>query len=243
MQPSGSVTSLIRGLSVQDRLILEVSLTLRPTTSVGSLNATSSPVSEDGASPSATRCSQTIDLFGQDHAPASHSLPPEKAKHQAMNATSGPTGSNLSELADRQSSLANRLKRQLDGVGSTLFTLIWRQKVTPLGRPYYQLQASGLRTKEIGFGSLPTPTARDWQDQARLTVLSRLDLRPSSGGAIAEAARNNSFAGWVGGQSGNCQPMLFTGDDGLSSKVAKLRAAGNAIVPQVAAEFIKASMS
>jgi hypothetical protein len=74
-----------------------------------------------------------------------------------MNATFGPTGSNLSELADRQSSLANKLKRQLDGVGSTLFSLIWRQKATPLGRPYFQLQASARRTSDNDCGSWQTP--------------------------------------------------------------------------------------
>jgi hypothetical protein len=150
-------------------------------------NAISSLALAAGASPSATRCSQTIDLFGQDHAPASPSPQPEKAKHQAMNATSGPLGSNLSELADRQSSLANRLKRQLDGAGSTLFALTWRKKATPLGRPYYQLQASALRQTGQGCSSWQSPRARGdaggqrWQngeprnleDQARMFGLMR----------------------------------------------------------------------
>jgi hypothetical protein len=103
------------------------------------------------------------DLFGPEVAHANPSPQPEKAKHQAMNATSGPTGSNLSGLADRQSSLANRLKRQLDGVGSTLFTLTWRQKATPLGRPYFQLAASGHRTSgnDCGFQELTTAANED----------------------------------------------------------------------------------
>jgi hypothetical protein len=111
-------------------------------------------------------------LFGQDHALANPSQPPEKAKHQAMNATSGPLGLNLSELADRQSSLANRLKRQLDGAGSTLFTLTWRKKATPLGRPYYQLAASGLPIAVHAYGSSPpTLLNRDYRhgmSQAKL---------------------------------------------------------------------------
>jgi hypothetical protein len=119
--------------------------------------AISSPASEDGSSPS--RCPDTPDLFGQDHAPANPSPQQEKAKHQAMNATSGPNGSGLSEQFDRQSSLANKLKRQLDGAGSTLFTLTWRKKATPLGRPYYQLVASGRRTSDNDCGSWPTPRA------------------------------------------------------------------------------------
>jgi hypothetical protein len=155
-----------------------------PTTFVNIRNATSSQGSEDGASPSDLRCGLTIDLFGQEAVPASPSPQPEKAKHQAMNATSGPNGSDLSELADRQQSLANRLKRQLDGVGSTLFTLTWNRKATPLGRPYYQHVASERRTEGIDFGSLPSPMARDWQDRTRPERLSYHDKRESGGGIL-----------------------------------------------------------
>jgi hypothetical protein len=118
---------------------------------------------------------QTTDLFGQEVAPANRSLQQARDKHLAMNATSGPTGSSLSELADRQLSLANRLKRQLDGVGSTLFTLIWNRKATPLGRPYYQLAASARRTSDSDYGSWPTPNAgpqndgdTTWQDRRKI---------------------------------------------------------------------------
>ena len=38
------------------------------------------------------------------------------------------------------------------------------------------------------------------------------------------------------------QPILRVLDDGISAKVGKLRAYGNAIVPQVAAEFIRAAL-
>jgi len=121
----------------------------------------STPLQElqGGTLPSSSQPGPTTDLFGRAHAPASPSPQPEKAKHQAMNATSGPSGSGLSEQFDRQSSLASRLKRQLDGVGSTLFTLTWKRKVTPYGRPYYQLAASGHRTSDSDCGSWPTPTA------------------------------------------------------------------------------------
>lgn len=127
------------------------------TTSMATRNAISLPALQAGALPSDLPDGPMIDLFGRALAPASPSPPLEREKHQAMNATSGPTGSNLSELADRQQSLANRLKRQLDGVGSTLFTLIWRQKATPLGRPYCQLVASGRRTSDSDCGSWQTP--------------------------------------------------------------------------------------
>jgi hypothetical protein len=159
MQSSGSETSLPGDTSPQATLTSGALLTLSPTISEAIPNATSSQASLDGASPCDLPDGPITDLFGQDHAPASPSPQPEKAKHQAMNATSGPTGSSLSELADRQSSLANRLKRQLDGAGSTLFTLTWRKKATPLGRPYYQLAASGRRTSDSDCGSWASPNA------------------------------------------------------------------------------------
>jgi hypothetical protein len=158
--PSGCETSSEKGLSQTAKWMSDLYATCECQICVTSRNAISSPVSADGATPSASRCSQTIDLFGQDHAPASPSPQPEKAKHQAMNATSGPNGSDLSEQFDRQSSLANKLKRQLDGVGSTLFTLTWKRKATPLGRPYYQLAASARRTSDNDCGSWATPVGQ-----------------------------------------------------------------------------------
>jgi hypothetical protein len=155
--PSGCETSSEMGLSRQAKSINATLGKSMLATLTASHNAISSQGSEDGATPCASRCTQTIDLFGQDHVPASPSPLPEKAKHQAMNATSGPNGSDLSEQFDRQSSLANRLKRQLDGVGSTLFNLTWKKKATPLGRPYYQLAASGRRTSDNDCGSWQTP--------------------------------------------------------------------------------------
>jgi hypothetical protein len=165
--PSGCETSSERGLSHQAKSINATLGKSMLATLTASHNAISSQGSEDGATPSVSRCTQTIDLFGQDPAPASPSPQPERAKHQAMNATSGPNGSDLSAQFDRQSSLANRLKRRLDGVGSTLFTLTWRRKATPLGRPYYQLAASGRRISGSDFGSWATPSARDWKAEDR----------------------------------------------------------------------------
>jgi hypothetical protein len=156
---NGCETSSEKGLSQTERLTSDQSATCKRVTWLGTPKPISLPALEDGPSPSATRCSQTIDLFGQDHAPASPSPQPEKAKHQAMNATSGPSGSSLSAQFDRQSSLANRLKRQLDGAGSTLFTLTWKRKATPLGRPYYQLAASARRISGNDCGSWATPMA------------------------------------------------------------------------------------
>ena len=82
-----------------------------------------------------------------------------------MSGTSGPTGSNLSELADRMSLLANRLQARLAWGGSTEYSMTWKRKVTPHGRVYYQLVASGRRTSGPGSSGLASgwrsPTATD----------------------------------------------------------------------------------
>lgn len=155
--PSTSATSSPLDSSRQDMLTIDQLPTCNPQTSTDSINATSSQGSADGPTPCASPDGMTLDLFGQEVAPANPSQPQVQAKHLEMNATSGPSGSNLSEQFDRQSSLANKLKRQLDGVGSTLFTLTWKRRATPLGRPYYQLVASGPRTSDNDFGSWATP--------------------------------------------------------------------------------------
>ena len=158
-QPNGCETSSQKDSSRPETLTSDPLSMSSPTISKATRNAISSPASVAGATRSDLQDGPTTDLFGQEVAPASPSQPPGKEKHQAMNATSGPLGSDLSRLADQNESLGNRLKRLLDGVGSTLFTLTWRKKATPLGRPYYQLVASGHSTLDSGCGSWPTPRA------------------------------------------------------------------------------------
>jgi hypothetical protein len=179
--PSGCETSSEKGLSHQAK---SINATLGKSileTLTASHNAISSPASVDGATPSASRCTQTIDLFGQDHAPANPSPQPEKAKHQAMNATFGQLGLSLSEQLDRQQSLVSKLKRRLDGVGFTLFTLTWKQKATPYYRPYYQLAVSGRRISDNDCGSWPTPNAGPQNDGDTTWQQRRVELKAKHG--------------------------------------------------------------
>jgi hypothetical protein len=103
------------------------------------------------------------DLFGPAPAPASPSQPPARARQAMTNATCGLRGHLSSASAALEQSLVSRLRQRLDGAGSILFSLTWKRKATPAGRPYYQLAASARRTSETGFGSSPkawtTPTA------------------------------------------------------------------------------------
>jgi hypothetical protein len=59
--------------------------------------------------------------------------------------------------------LESKLKRQLDGAGSTLFSLTWKAKATPAGRPYSQLAASARRISDSECGSWPTPCANGFE--------------------------------------------------------------------------------
>jgi hypothetical protein len=131
--------------------------TFEPTTSEATPRPISLPASAAGRSPSDSPGGPTSDLFGAAAAPASPSHPPERARRAMTNATCGLRGHLSSPSAALEQSLVNKLKRRLDGAGSTLFSLIWKRKATPAGRPYYQLAASARRTSATEFGSWPTP--------------------------------------------------------------------------------------
>src|SRR5262245_56063426 len=181
MQRNGSATSSTLDTSRQATLTSEASWTCGPTTSPDTGNATSSPASAAGRSPCGSPDGQMTDLFGQALAPASPSLPPAKARRPMTNATCGLRGFLLSESAALQSSLESRLRRQLDGAGSTLFSLIWKQKATPAGRPYYQLAASALRTSDSDAGSWPTPNAGPQNDGDTTWQERRTELKTKHG--------------------------------------------------------------
>lgn len=97
------------------------------------------------------------DLFGQAPVHANRSLRQAGARRPTTNVTFGLNGFLSSPSAALQQSLESRLRQQLDGAGSTLFSLTWNRKATPVGRPYFQLVASALRTLGSDCGSWPTP--------------------------------------------------------------------------------------
>lgn len=131
-------------------------------------NAISSPGSEFGHTHCAVPVGQTLDLFGLDHAPASHSVPPEKALDSTTSATSGPCLEASSASADLQRFLESRLQARTQMLGSTLYKLTWKAWVTPSGRCRSRLRASALRISGIdctGWPAIcgwPTPCARDY---------------------------------------------------------------------------------
>ncbi len=103
-------------------------------------------------------------LCGPGAALASPSVPPVDAAAPPTSGICGRSGSVSSASADLQRCLASRLKQRLDSDGSTLFSLTWKQKVTPAGRRLPRLVASARRTSDSDCGSWPTASARDWKN-------------------------------------------------------------------------------
>jgi hypothetical protein len=121
------------------------------------------------------------DLFGQAPAHASPSAPRAKEQVQPTNVTYGRIGSVSSASAALASSLAKMLNKRLDGAGSTLFAMTWRRRVTPRGRPYFQLAASARRTSDKDCGSWPTARSTDGDKNVRAAAGSLREIERKGG--------------------------------------------------------------
>lgn len=122
-------------------------------------NTTSSPVSEAGATHSASPGGQMTDPHGQDPAPASLSAPRASAKALPTSAISGPICAASSRSVSLQQSLESRLRARMAGHGSPEYALTWKHWDMPSGQPIFALRASGRHTSDSGFTGWPTPNA------------------------------------------------------------------------------------
>lgn len=120
-------------------------------------NATSSPASASGHMRCGAQDGPILDLFGRVVAPASPSAPPASAAGSATSATSGPNSTASSASAALQASLASRLQARTAYLGSTLYTLTWKTRTTPSGRPICALRASGRRISDSDSGLQRAP--------------------------------------------------------------------------------------
>ena len=78
-----------------------------------------------------------------------------------MTDTCGPSSTDSLPPTGLSQCLASRLRARTDLLGSTLFALTWKQRVTPSGRSIPALRASGRRTSGSGYTSWPTATVHD----------------------------------------------------------------------------------
>ena len=170
-------------------------------------NATSSPASECGATPSASPDGQTTVPSGQAPALASPSPPQGRAKRSKTSATSGLSSIGSFASARLQSSLESRLRARTASLGSTLYSLTWKHRATPSGRQICALRASAPRISASASGSSEkgwaTPTVHDTKgtDYNRYTEAGKGEGRS---GALQDQAQ---LAGW---------PTPVAKDDGKS---------------------------
>jgi len=101
------------------------------------------------------------DQCGQEAAPANLSARQAKERGLLTSGTYGRVSSILFVMSDLSASLANRLQATTDSLGSILYKLTWRERVTPSGRLIPALQATVRRTNGNGYTGWVSPTAQD----------------------------------------------------------------------------------
>jgi len=128
------------------------------TISASSRNAIFLPVSASGPLRSGVPVGATIDLFGP--VPVLANLSARQAKELGLltSGTYGRHSTTSSASAALQSSLESRLRANLLGLGSTLYTLTWKVWATPSGVSRSRLRASARRIFGTDFIGWPTPT-------------------------------------------------------------------------------------
>lgn len=127
-------------------------------------SATFSRVSASGVMPYAAPDGLMTGPCGQEVAPANLSARQAKERGLLTSGTFGPRSSTSSASAALTQFLANRLRQRTALLGSTLYTLTWRVRVTPSGRSIPALRASARRISANGYTGWLTPSARDWKD-------------------------------------------------------------------------------
>ena len=124
-------------------------------------SAISLQVLESGPTPFGSQAGQMIDLFGQVPVRANLSARQAKALGLLTSGTYGPRSTISSDSAALRSFLASRLQAKTDLLGSTLYKLTWKERVTPAGQSIPALRASVRRTSDSDCTGWPTPQTSD----------------------------------------------------------------------------------
>src|SRR3982751_3067014 len=137
-------------------------LTMFPQQSLPNIpSAISSPELESGPMPCGSPDGPMIDPCGLEAAPALHSAPRVNGKAKRINAIYGRLGFDSSPSHALATCLQNRLRPVTDLLGSTMFTLTWKERVTPSGRLIFAQRALAPRIFGSGYTSGPTPQSSD----------------------------------------------------------------------------------
>ena len=216
------------------------SKTFNPENSPDTHRSTSSLVSADGRTPSASLAGQTTDLFGLRAVHAHHSRlqagskSAQLAKARSLcgaldelglqyvqsaetrgwptSATYGRKSGDSRPSAVLCAALGNRLRARLGGIGSPLYRLRWKYLDTLLGLRISALLASGRRTSGSGSSGWGTPRA---VDSKGLTSIGTALKRDDHG--IANLSDQVRMSGW---------PTPCTPNGGRSTSIEKMDSTG-----------------
>ena len=118
-----------------------------------------SPVSEYGPPRFAVLGGATVGEFGQSLAPANLSATQAKALGLLTSGICGPTRSISPSSAALTSLLESKLRQRTASLGSTLYALTWKTRITPSQQSIGALRASARRISDSGFTGAPWPTS------------------------------------------------------------------------------------
>ena len=160
------------------------------------LSATFSPASEAGPTPCDSRDGLTNDPCGPAPALASPSPLLENSAAPTTSDTSGLSSPDSLSSVSLQQSLESRLRQRLEGTGSALYDLTWKQWDMQSGPPICALRASVRRISDndsIGERKvLPTQTATNNGRGEEPNAKIRRGMNP--GMTLADAVR---LVGWA----------------------------------------------
>jgi len=132
-------------------------------TSTDTHNVISSPVLGCGHIPFAVPVGPMINQYGPDRARVNLSARQAKVMGLLTSGTYGHIGNGSLHSAVLVSSTESKLRAKTDSIGSILYNLTWKERVTPAGRSICALRASGHRTSVKDCSSSltgwPTPNA------------------------------------------------------------------------------------
>lgn len=135
-------------------------------TSKGTRKRTSSAASGSGATRSGSQGGRTTARSGVAARLASRSPVLAAVRGSTTSVTSGPSTSGSSPRVDLQSCFLSRFRARTDSLGSTLFSLTWKERATPAGRSIPALRALVPRTSANDCTSWPSPTVNDSKGSA-----------------------------------------------------------------------------
>jgi len=184
-------------------------------------NVTFSPESGYGALPCEKLGGLTISQFGQALAHANLSAQQAKDLELLTSGIYGQRGSTSLHSALLRSSLANRLQARTASVGSTLYKLTWKERVTPMLQPICALRASVLRTSDKDCGLLlkgwPTPLANDHKGPPTSPLKVEARFARTNGKPLGEEV---ILAGWQ-------TPQAFDSTNDGRPRALRLKKDGN----------------